>query len=407
MDFESKSTKSELEKKLSELRKKFRTLRKEIEKSPLDENTKKKVLSLDDIYLFDYRLKTVQTYLNSGNFDSAKEYLKRAEAQLNEIEKKYTHAKMDKRSKRIIDKIIKEKEWDITLDVLKSFRQQYSELENYIKLYEAAPGNLKQYYKDLIKRFIADKEEIQRKIEEIVKSTVQEEMEKVLQKPPKSFWKTVWEFKPPKTFWKFDIPEFMGLLSLIIGVFLTLTGWLGGWFIGPSLIVVGLIFAPLGRMEFKHHLGLISFVTGIIIAFYGYLEVGGALAFLGFGLLVADIFEPIGNVIKYIAAGALLILIVPPFLNWIGIEIDFVTLGLLTIINSLFLYIFWGFEKGKSAKERLEEELLEEELKLTKARREWVKERMKKEWIMEKARNLKNKVRRWRGGGEEGEEEEE
>ena len=397
MDFESESTKAELEKKLSELRKKFRTLRKEIEKSPLDENTKKKVLSLDDIYLFDYRLKTVQTYLNSGNFDSAKEYLKRAEAQLNEIEKKYTHAKMDKRSKRIIDKIIKEKEWDITLDVLNSFRQQYSELDKYLKLYEAAPGNLKQYYKDLIKRFIADKEEIQRKIEEIVKSTVQEEMEKVLQKPLKSFWKTVWEFKPPKTFWKFDISEFMGLLSLIIGILLTLTGWLGGWFIGPSLIVVGLIFAPLGRMEFKHHLGLISFVTGIIIAFYVHFWGGVALAFLGFGLLVADIFEPIGNVIKYIAAGALLILIVPPFLNWIGIEIDFVTLGLLTIINSLFLYIFWGFEEGKSAKERLERELLEEELKLTKAR---------KEWIMEKARNMKERMKRLRrrGGGEEEEE---
>ena len=210
--------------------------------------------------------------------------------------------------------------------------------------------------------------------------------------------KRAYEYKPPKTFWKFDIPEFMGLLSLGIGILLTLTGWLGGWFIGPSLIVVGLIFAPLGRLEFKHHLGLISFVTGIIIAFYVHFWGGIALAFLGFGLLVGDIFEPIGNVIKYIAAGALLILIVPPFLSWIGIEVDFVALGLLTIINSLFLYIFWGFEEGKSAKERLERELLEEELKLTKAR---------KEWIMEKARNLKKRVIRRRGSEEEGEEEEE
>jgi len=212
--------------------------------------------------------------------------------------------------------------------------------------------------------------------------------------------KRAYEYKPPKTFWKFDIPEFMGLLSLIIGILLTLTGWLGGWFVGPSLIVVGLIFAPLGRMEFKHHLGLISFVTGIIIAFYVHFWGGVALAFLGFGLLVGDIFkpfEPIGNFLKYIAAIALLILIVPPFLNWIGIEIDFVALGLLTIINSLFLYIIWGFEKGKSAKERLEEELLEEELKLTKAR---------KEWIMEKARNMKERMKRLRRrrGGEEEEE---
>ena len=473
MDFKSENTKAELERKiqlevkLAELQEKFRTLREEIEKSPLDESDKKKVLSLNNIYLFDYRLNTAQRYLNAGELDSAKKYLERAKEQLNEIEKKYTHAKGEKReiaeitkskkenkdeAKKIIEKkeieeiekeIRKEREWEIALNILRSFRDKYSELDNYIKLYEAAPSNLKHHYKDFIKKFIADKEEIKKKINEDIRRQAEEiarerevarayeqayksaagsekvrrMIEDINRHARKEKLKTklrgIYEREPPKTFWKFDISEFMGLLSLSIGVLLTFTGWLGGWFVGLPLIVVGIIFAPWGRLELKHHLGLISLVAGIIIALYVHFWVGVALATLGFGLLVGDIasenrvlrslFGPVANIMKYFAAIALLFLVFPYFINWIGIEIHAEVLIFLTIVNSILLYIFWGFEEGKSVKESIQKELLEEELKLAREEREWLmkQKRMIKTGAQKIGGKIKKGVKRLRRSQEE------
>ena len=158
------------------------------------------------------------------------------------------------------------------------------------------------------------------------------------------------------------------IAAIFIGIII-LTLLPGLWIIGIPAIIIGigylLIVAPeMDKFSFKQKIGALIIITGGLLAFvFGVIWYGLALLFLGGAFIVYD-WIPKGKgrlAIKIIELGAtlaLLILIVPAFLNWAGISISLGALIFFSGLNTFLLFMLWSFSSGQSIKESLEEELL-------------------------------------------------
>ncbi len=194
--------------------------------------------------------------------------------------------------------------------------------------------------------------------------------------------------KPYHAYLPHDIGEWMGFAALFIGLFSVVTGFPFGWFFGLPLLIIGLIFLPWGKMEFVHQAGLIMIIVGIVILYlHLHLGVGIAIVILGFFLMIGDKIAthktlgklgPLAQIFKMVLTVSLLVAIVPSFLKWAGIEVEFWNLTLYTGLNTAVLYILWHMSGGKNLKE-IKKEFFEEELKHAKKENEEEKKEDKEE----------------------------
>jgi len=177
----------------------------------------------------------------------------------------------------------------------------------------------------------------------------------------------IYEGKPSENVEKYA-KIILPIAAIFIGIII-LTLLPGLWIIGIPAIIIGigylLIVAPeMDKFSFKQKIGALIIITGGLLAFvFGVIWYGLALLFLGGAFIVYD-WIPKGKgrlAIKIIELGAtlaLLILIVPAFLNWAGISISLGALIFFSGLNTFLLFLLWSWSGRKSMKEALEEELL-------------------------------------------------
>mgnify|MGYP000226891722 CR=1 FL=1 len=216
----------------------------------------------------------------------------------------------------------------------------------------------------------------------------------------------IYEGKPSK-----NVEEYAKIILPIVAIgigILILIFWPRLWIIGIPAIIIGigylLIVAPeMDKFSFKQKIGVLIIITGGLLAFvFGVIWYGLALLFLGGAFIVYD-WIPKGRgrlPIKIIELGAtlaLLILVVPAFLNWAGISISLGALALFSGLNTFLLFLLWSWSGGKSMKEALEEELLKKQIEEIEARKkaeEAQADNEKKEEKNEKEKSLKTLIKK-------------
>ena len=188
----------------------------------------------------------------------------------------------------------------------------------------------------------------------------------------------IYEGKPSK-----NVEEYakiiLSFVAIGIGIAILIVSP-GLWIIGIPAIIIGigylLIVAPeMDKFSFKQKVGVLIIITGGLLAFvFGVIWYGLALLFLGGAFIFYDwIPKRKGRLaIKIIELGAtlaLLILVVPAFLNWAGISISLGALALFSGLNTFLLFLLWSWSEGKSIKESLEEELLKKQIEEIEVRK--------------------------------------
>ena len=212
----------------------------------------------------------------------------------------------------------------------------------------------------------------------------------------------IYEGKPSENVEKYA-KIILPIAAIFIGIII-LTLLPGLWIIGIPAIIIGigylLIVAPeMDKFSFKQKIGVLITITGGLLAFvFGVIWYGLALLFLGGAFILYDwIPKRKGRLaIKIIELGAtlaLLILVVPAFLNWAGISISLGALALFSGLNTFLLFLLWSWSEGKSIKESLEEELLKKQIEEIEARKKAEEAQADNEKKEEKNEKEKNKIK--------------
>ncbi len=342
-----------------------------------------------------------------------KSKLKKGDEQINNLIVELGYSSLDKFEYKIQD-LIENDEYDKALQELEKFRKG---LESLLKFSKIRRG--------LGKAVGVSKKAVVKTGKGIGKGGVKtgKAFGKGGVKTGKAFGKAggkVYEGKPSENVEKYTkviLPFVAIAVGLIILILLP-----GLWIIGIPAIIIGSIYLLILIPEiegfgFKQKMGVLFIIVGILVLYYTHSLYGLAIAALG-GVFVLYKFIPekgkIGKtgIAKIIELGITLILLVagvPAFLSWSGITISWPLLAAFSALNTFLLFMLWSFKSGKSMKESLEKELLEEQIKKTKGETERgkkTKEKLKrggkktKEKLKRGGKKIKEKLKRGEGEGE-------